>query len=807
MALTTPAIDNELIRWNSSSCQQSFDPSFSGCINLYKTNLPLSPSHSHYSHSHYSHHLTSTFATFAVENSTTMEFIEFESFQDDQIPQPQPALSIPLPSNIENLSKKIPKFNKFKNLLNFEDQPSVEETDEIALKYAKLSLDLIKSNDPVPSGLEGGYSLSTKLSKVLNNNVDDNLFSQVFSTDLNEHQLIDSSITGSLSRKQIRGKFEENLVKNQLSLLKDFSPIIKQFKQVGEMLDSLNRLNLANDERINEIFENVKVFDEEFKSLNSEKNTINLKKHLLTTFKNKFLLNEFEEFTISNNEITRDFFTTISKLDTINENLSILLSIENSNLGINIMKKTSSLIDKSNETLYNFIKRSLIHPVWVNSPEKLTNFRNSIKFLKQRNPQSFDQVLTIFANERSKLLIEDFNKQLTAITAHDPVRFIGDLLAYVHSMVINEIELMNSIFKITLHETLEFIDENDIPVFNGFVDLLLDRVFEKLSKSIKSKFEQLISIELKLNTVYSVFNLFDLYKLMFEKNFSESNSLVKSINELIEFSQLRVIDLIDSSLKSIKTSNLAQLDLNDDLQPPEWIIEFYSDILPIVEQSKVTFNSVLNLNGEQFDEFMTLIVNEPISILDSHIKLKHFGSLEKVILKINFIDLILSKILPITLFNDKVIELNDEIDSLKQQVENIQYDDLLKNCKLYDFQNVINMIVPFEDEFFDLSIYDPIKENKHFDKSHIDQINSSISEYLPNALIELQSALLKITNPLTSNEIVELCCLKFVKFCLKFDIITTEFLDKKLIWSDMEISTLLGVEDIYRVQKQNISLE
>ncbi|EGV64152.1 Golgi transport complex subunit 6 [Yamadazyma tenuis] len=750
-----------------------------------------------------------------------MEFIEFDSFQDDEIAQPQPALSISIPSNIETLSKRIPNLNGFKNLLNFEDKSSEPQTQTIASeksvesdqsseKYAQISLKIIDHDaDSKEVPISAEYNLTTRLSKVLNNNINDKLVKEIFNLELNETELIDSSVMGSLSRKKLRSKIEVNLIKNQSVFLKEFSPMVKQFRSMDNKLTQLNKLSDTNNERLHDIFQDLEQFNKEFKALNEQKTLVSLKKNLLVNFKKKFILNEYEEFSISSNEVNEEFFKALVKLDAINEASSILLSIDNSNLGMNIMKKISNLIDRSNHTLSTFVKRSLIYPVWVNSDTKLKNFHNSVKFLKTRSPHSFDQVLQDFATDRSKSLIEDFNRQTEILGAHDPVRYIGDLLAYVHSMVINEIELMNSIFKVNEREMKHesFITQDDIKMFTECITILLDKIFDRLSRSIKSRFEQLISLELKIKVVYSIFNLFDLYKLMFEKNFTNSNSLTRTIRELISFTQLRLFDLTHNNLKSIKTSNSAQLDLNSDLQPPEWIIDFYSDVLPIVEQSNTTFDSVFGLDEERQAMFLSSIVNEPIDILNQHIKMKEFGSLEKIILRLNSIDLILSKILPINVFNDMVIELNDLIESLKEQAISQQLDSLLKMCKMYDFHNIINMILPFDDSFFDVSIYEPISENNTFNAQSINLINDSLSEYLPTAVIDIQNNLLKLNNPLISNDIGENLSLSFVKFYLKFNLIIEQYLDKKLIWSDTEAATLLGVEDAYGEIKKHLNMD
>lgn len=757
-----------------------------------------------------------------------MEFIEFDSFNDNNPPQDS-ALSIDIPTNIENLSKKIPNLNGFRNLLQFEDQKSsssttstststkdIEEND-ISQQYAKLSLELVSKNgvqteekkDSVPAS---NYNFSNKLSKVLNSSVNEELIREIFNLNLDEEDLIDSNITGSISRKNLRSKIETDLIRSQSLLLKEYNPLIKQLKAIDDKLSHLNTINNINNDDMKIAFNDLQQFNKSFASLNQEKQIINLKKNLLSNFKNKFILNEFEEFVISNNEINEEFFNVLTKLDTINGNSSILLAIENSNLGVNIMHKISKLINKSNDTLFNYLKRLINNPYFLNSSTKLRHFHICLKILNKKNHIMFDQLIEELVHDRSKQLINDFLNQVNILNSHDNVRLIGDLLASVHSMVLNEMENIDLTFSINDEEfnslTSFSLTEDDKPMFINIKNNLLNKIFERLSKSIKSKLEQLISIETKLKIIYSIFNLFELYKLMFDKIFkSNDSSMIILMNQLVKFSQNKISSVIDNELKSINTSNQAQLDISSDLQPPEWIIEFYSNILPMIDQSKASFDSVLNLTDSELPEFLLKIINEPINIFIGHVKTKHFNSFEQIILKINFIDVILSKTLAFPTLQIKVDELNQMVSSLQNDLVNLQFKSLLQQCKLYDFSNIVNMIIPFSDDFFDVSMYEPIKENKLFTKDNINLANEAMADYIPNALIEIQNSLLKVNSPLIVNEVIQTCSIDFVKFCFKFNMIVKEYLQVSLIWSDIEIATLLGVEDFYQQEKQNMVLD
>ncbi|KAK6457106.1 oligomeric complex COG6-domain-containing protein [Scheffersomyces xylosifermentans] len=792
-----------------------------------------------------------------------MDFIDFDSFSNDEIsgdtnlPHPQPALSLPITSNIESFGKKFSNFNSLtRNLLKFEDNDdgiSEENTEritkenELADKYAKMSLSFLKKEErqydyteddkelkvhekePASSRL----SLSTRLSRVLNESLSETLMREIFShledkySNYNNSidELIEPGMIGSMGRKRLRGKIENELIKNQSLVLKEYSPIIKQLKVIEDRLSKLNELNKTTNENINNKFKFSNELNTKVKELNDEKKLISLKKNLLIAFKAKFTLNEYEEFVLDSGDINDEFFTTLKRAEEINANCSILLSIDNPQLGLKIMSKSNRLINRSVERIINFTNKTLSNLYSLNSKSRLHTLHQCMRYLKNKL-NYFSNVINTFVDSRSKVLIDDFLGQIQGnldsngnasttkqrsssissdnsssrpifVYAHDPIRFIGDLLAYVHSLVVNESDTITSIFTI---EDLE--SEAEKKEFQNIIRDIIDKILKSLAKPIKSKIGQIISAETKLSTSYSIFNLVELYSMMFSKQLSDSSEVSIALKSLVKASQDRLTSIIRNRLASIKTSNSAQLELNLDLQPPEWIIDFYSDILPILDQT--TTDTIFNFTPEENDNFLKLIINDPIDVFFDHVvKNKIFDSKrDQLILKENFLDLTLSKILPITIVSDKVIEINEMINNLTEELTQLQLDSILKECELADYYNIVNMICPFTDDFFEVSIYEPIKENKLYTKDQVAKLNETIQAYIPNALLDIQSSLLKLNPPSIVNEVVSNSFLNFLKFYEKFNQINEEFLQERFAWSDYDVATLLGVEEAYLEYKE-----
>lgn len=782
-----------------------------------------------------------------------MDFIDFDAFQDtDQLPQPQPALSLPISSNIESLGKKFLNFNNLtRNLLNLDnegeaDSVKASEESKLAEKYANLSLHLIdlaeiseKADQDSVSSATSAATLSTRLARVLNGPLTDAVIRETFQTleakIASIDDLVEPGVVGSVARKRLRGEIEDDLIKSQSLVLKEYQPVVKTLKYVEERVRALNDMKQDINEKLARDSQSTSTFTDTIRDLNRQKQLVLLKKGLLMSFREKFTLNEYEEFVLESGDINDEFFVCLAKAEVINENCSVLLSVDNAQLGLKIMSKSNQIINRAVERIISFTNKTLLNLYSLHTRSRVETLHRCLRYLKNKM-NYFSSIISTFVEARLKIMVDEFFLQVNGnldkkgentdsrgsivgsvssdhsnrpllLSAHDSVRFIGDLLAYIHSLVVNETEVITSIFSI----------DNDEEEFKNIVNDIISKILNSLSRPIKSRIDQVISLETKLSTSFQIFNLLELYSIIFTKqinrhrdatDLSEAPKLLTIIAELIKLSQDKISNIIKSRLLTVRNSNLAQLELNSDLQPPEWIIDFYSDLLPIIDQ--ITTEKILNLSIKDNEEFLKLIVNEPIEIFDEHVSknvTKSFSSSDQLILRANFLDLILSKIMPLSLLNDKFLEIDALIAELTAELTRIHFQKLVDGCKLTDFHNVVNMICPFEDAFFDVSIYQPIVENKLFNKDTVLQANEALQEFVPSALLDMQQALLKLNSPTTVNEVVTNSSIEFVKFYLKFDLLCQEYLGESLlVWGDYEVATLLGVEEAYAQVKAGLAL-
>lgn len=740
-----------------------------------------------------------------------MDFVAFEPFpENDALPSPQPSLSIPLKSNIENLGAKLSQFNNLKQFLQLnvpQEQKEDVADSKLAEKYARMSLEHL-SSEPKPTESQDtedasarSEALSTRLSRGLNPNFGDSTMRELFTRlessnfEVSVNDLVDAGIEGSIARKNLKTQAEAELIKNFGAILADYAKPVKSLKTLG---DRVSALVVSINETKDLLEKDVAATADLMKSinqLNQEKQTIDLKRKLLVAFRQKFILNEYEQYVLEFNDINQEFFDTLARAEKINDDCLILLALDNPEQGNKLLAKNNELVSKANQKITNFCVRSLSNIYSLNNRERLSTLHMCLNYLN-KSPSQLNSVLESFIKTRSASLLNEFSSQTSGndfaenqnildsrpvfYSSHDPVRYIADLLAYVHSIVANEVETVKNLFE----------GEKSL---SSTASQILELVLGSLAKPIKAEVDRVISVETKLQTTSLIFTHLELYHMMFAK-IPDATGINKAIENTMSLAKDKVYLILSNRLAAARTSNLARLDLSTDLQPPEWVIDYYSDILSIIDS--MTSITIFNLPEEEHAKFLNLLTVEPVVVFEEHLtqEASSFSKRELLIFKLNFLDLVISKISSVTLLRSKVPALEEKTDLLRTEAQELQLQELLESCLLTDFYNVTNMIFPIDKDLLDSSIYQAITENKLFTKSNIVAANDQIQEILPTALIDTQAALIKLNNPVLVKEIVSLAFDKFATFYKLFVDIVLEYLKAPIFsWSYEEVATMLGI--------------
>ncbi|KAG7803309.1 hypothetical protein KL944_001262 [Ogataea haglerorum] len=771
-----------------------------------------------------------------------MDFV-FDAY--DNYSGDSPASSLPVPSaplKIPNIPLQGDLTRKFSNLsiLNHikpRNKDKHQDEDTAAFRYAKTSLDLLNANNEplVPLELTAETTdsnvLAGRLSRVLNQSNFDSTIRQSLvmlqsrteerdaSSDgnIDYKNLTSPNMLGSIARRKLRGDVESELLRQHFQSLKKFHLVVKKLNVIKQDLDDLNSCYDEIDGKLSESLQDTAEYKKEVKELIQKRDLVKIKKSLLAGFRSNFTLSAYEEHVLRNGDVDQEFFNVVQKVEKIYANCDILLSMNNDKLGISIMNQMSSHLQQANERISNFLRKTLnsiyVQNDFVKNPDSIANFQRALVSVLSKNKDEFDSIVSDIIESRSRVVSEEFMSQLNGysdeirskpnksliISSYDSKRYVSDVLAYLHTVIANELEMVESLFTFDQEVSADLM-----PVIRTVVN----KVLGSLNRPFKSNYKTILRQETKPGVVVELYQLLDLYKHMFEK-LTQGNSLIESLSELQEDSFKRLLTLVSLKIREIKVeSEVEEID-EEVLGLPDWLMDFYSEFLGIFDYHNNADKTFLNVDKSEENELITLLVDEPLELLNSISSKLDFPKKSKKIFMINCLDFMLSKIELVSVLSSKAVFIQEMLEQTVQSLIIDEFNQLLKKSGLFDIYNLVNMIYKLEDDFFDVSLYEPIIENKLFNVATFQQADMKLQEFLVGYLVS--NELNKLISPTLLNTIFITSSLKFVKFYRKLLLIVGEYLkddDDQLIsvfrWDDTHVATLLGVEEPYERERDII---
>lgn len=299
-------------------------------------------------------------------------------------------------------------------------------------------------------------------------------------------------------------------------------------------------------------------------SLMTQRRQVETKQQVLESFNKHFLLSEGElsALTSTAEPIDDVFFTVLAKAKGIRKDCEVLLGFENQALGLEIMENTSKNLNLAFQKLYRWIQREF-KTLNLENPQMGSPIRRALRVLAER-PSLFQNCLDLFAETREQLLSDSFHTALTGssasgiedrsvkpieLAAHDQLRYVGDMLAWIHSAAVSEREALEILFVSEGDEIAKGIQagrENEIwhlveedkegesAVFDPVKALneLVDRDMSGAARILRQRVEQVIQANEDIILAYKLANLLNFYRVTFAKLLSTASVLVECLQSL-----------------------------------------------------------------------------------------------------------------------------------------------------------------------------------------------------------------------------------------------------------------------------------
>ncbi|XP_067127837.1 conserved oligomeric Golgi complex subunit 6 [Centruroides vittatus] len=410
---------------------------------------------------------------------------------------------------------------------------------------------------------EASNPLARKLNKILENKLDNDKETlealKALSTFFPENTL--------RARRNLRSDIE----KRSLIVNEEF---VQSFRNVKEVLDdlytSVTEMNQCCTEMRNRL-QTTKSHTHDLISqttkLQAEGQKIQMKQEVVQAFLNTFQLKPEEVLILRGTRdggLNEDFFKVLSKVKKLHNDCKILLRSNQQTAGLEIMESMALHQEAAYERLYRWTQ-SECRLLIVESPDINPLLCQAMESLQDRSVL-FKYSVDEYANARRAAIVRGFIDALTRggpggmprpieLHSHDPLRYVGDMLAWLHQTIASEKEMIEAVLRKCVKENLE----EDI-------QQALSHITEGLCRPLKVRVEQVTVSEPGAVTLFCLSSLLKFYHQTINQVVTVESQLLNTLKELQDLSR----KMFYNSMTCHCSQLLEQIELPPaDLGPPE----------------------------------------------------------------------------------------------------------------------------------------------------------------------------------------------------------------------------------------------
>ncbi|EMD38160.1 hypothetical protein CERSUDRAFT_113315 [Gelatoporia subvermispora B] len=310
-------------------------------------------------------------------------------------------------------------------------------------------------------------------------------------------------------------------------------------------------------------------------SLRDERHEVTMRQNVITLFLARFTLSEDEKEAITSRDVPvgKRFFEAMDRAQKIRDDCRVLLSGADGEptAGLEITLATSALLEQAYDKLFRWCSTEFLQTGRDAQLEAGPVLREAVRRLQQR-PELLTEALSHLAQTRHVTLLGAFTNALTRggpgglprpieLHAHDPLRYVGDMLAWAHQALAAEREGLEGLFGVAgkarrmvgAVRTREGTEE-------AWMGALLDRAVGGLGAPLKVRVLQTVRSQESCITSYKLANLLQFYMLTMQRTVGEEAVLSRTLQELTDVAYKVFYDAIDALGRALRR---VPLDLDD----------------------------------------------------------------------------------------------------------------------------------------------------------------------------------------------------------------------------------------------------
>ncbi|CAL5359339.1 unnamed protein product [Camellia sinensis] len=321
------------------------------------------------------------------------------------------------------------------------------------------------------------------------------------------------------------------------------------------------------------------------------------RQEIVSCFLRDYQLSNEEINALREAELNENFFKALSHVQEIHTNCKVLLRTHHQ--GLELMDMMAVYQEGAYERLCRWWVQAECRRLGdTDNPEVSELLRTAVRCLKER-PVLFKYCAEEVANMRHNALFRRFISALTRggpggmprpieVHAHDPLRYVGDMLGWLHQALASERELVLALLDpdavVDTGPTARRFSSNglesDIGKNETDLTFVLDRIFEGVCRPFKVRVEQVLQSQPSIIISYKLSNTLEFYSYTISDLLGRETALCNTLWALKDASQKTFFDILKTrGEKLLRYPPLVAVDLS----PPPAVREGVSVLLEIIE--------------------------------------------------------------------------------------------------------------------------------------------------------------------------------------------------------------------------------
>ncbi|CAO3620075.1 unnamed protein product [Mucor hiemalis] len=536
--------------------------------------------------------------------------------------------------------------------------------------------------------------LALKLNKVLNSSASEDARVKAALTSLSNIPDLDEDNL----RRNLRGTIEKKEVETNKKFLAAFGKVVEQFKCLETQMSQMENVCKDMKQRLVNAESQTADMIEQANIMQEHSSACSTQLVIVDRFLEKFTLDENEIRILSSTTepVSNEFFEALNHLQQIHSDCQLLLTTKNQTAGREIMESMAVYQENAYDKLYKWTQYESRTSFGGDSIDVSSLMTKALRALMLR-PVLFQTILDEIASARHDAVARAFLNALTRggpggtprpieLQAPDPLRYIGDMLAWVHQACAGEKEMLESLFQRNV-EKYEDISGITVQVKDTISDLL-DCAMEGTCRPLKSRMEQVLVLQPGAITSYKVANLMQFYTMTLCKLIRKNANLERVLYEMTELAYKYFFKTLNAQAERLMQST----------EPPNRNLSIAPTVRDMTIQLKEILASydssliVATNTAEGFPEFdfaETLdAIIEPL-LNTCELSVSKLKQMDQDIYMVNCLYHIQTVMAPYSFTKQKRENITTRMNDLLSDMALEEYNDLLKQADLTQIKEAL----------------------------------------------------------------------------------------------------------------------